>query len=74
MATMAIDQHGNTEHDLGAHPRTALLRRLGRTHASRMFVDDRTGTAHHIGWVIAGRWFTVYHVERMDRAGLSASR
>jgi hypothetical protein len=67
ITSMAIDQYGRTEHDLGPHPRTALMRRLGRKRASRMYVDKADGTPCHIGWIVAGRWFTVYRVERMDQ-------
>ena len=64
---MARDQWGNTEHDLGPHPRKALLERLGRKSASRMFRDRPDGTTNHVGYVIAGRWFTLYRVEPFER-------
>jgi len=63
---MAIDQYGHTEHGLGTHPRKALLERLGKRNAHRMYVDRKDGSTLHIGWIIAGRWFTVYRVERME--------
>lgn len=65
MDHMAIDQYGNTLHALGPYPRKALLERLGRKHADRMYVDDSEGRPHHIGYVIAGRWLTLYKVERI---------
>lgn len=63
---MARDQYGRTEHDLGPHPRKTLLARLGRKHASKMYRDTPRGT-FHVGYVIAGRWFTLYRVEPMER-------
>lgn len=33
--TMGRDQYGTAFHDLGAHPRKALLAKLGRSHAER---------------------------------------
>ena len=60
---MAVDQYGHTYHGLGAHPRAELLRRLGRRHAERMYVDGRDGATYHIGWIIAGLWLSVYTVE-----------
>lgn len=64
---MAIDQYGNTEHNLGPHPRKGLLERLDRKHASKVYVDKKDGRSVHIGWIVAGRWFTVYEVKRMER-------
>jgi len=67
MSYMAIDQYGHTEHDLGPHPRNELLRRLDRKSARKVYVDKKSGGCVHIGWIIAGRWFTVYKVEPMER-------
>ena len=64
---MAIDQYGHTEHNLML-PRRDLLNRLGRRHASKMYVDKKDGTTVHIGYIIAGRWFTIYTVERWEKA------
>ena len=55
-----------------SHPRKELLDYLGRKHASRMFIDTSSGAAH-IGYVIAGEWFTLYHVDGRGLA-LSAKR
>lgn len=63
---MAIDQYGQTHHNLGPHPRKTLLERLGRKHCARMFVDRKDSTPVHIGWIIGGLWLTVYKVERME--------
>lgn len=60
--TMARDQHGQTFHDLGRHPRKELLKRLGRRHAAKMFCDTRSGETRHTGYVIAGLWLTLYTV------------
>ena len=62
MNFMAIDQYGTTYHNLGLHPRSELLKRLYRKHASKMYVGDGI----HVGWVIGGLWLTVYRVERME--------
>lgn len=63
---MAIDQYGQTFHGL-KHPRKDLLERLGRKHASKMYVDGQDGKARHIGYVIGQQWLTVYQVKRIDR-------
>ena len=62
---MAIDQYGTTYHGLGAHPRKALLDRLSRSTARRMYVDGADGATYHVGWVIGGLWLNVYSVEPM---------
>lgn len=64
---MAIDQYGRTVHDLGPHPRKGLLAKLGAKHATKVYVDKRDGRSVHIGYVVQGRWFTIYWVERMER-------
>lgn len=63
--SMAIDQFGHTEHHLGAHPRKELLRRMCATKAAKMYIDGVDGDSYHVGWIVAGRWFTVYAVEPM---------
>ena len=67
MNHMAIDQYGQTYHDLGKFPRKGLLERLDRKHADRMFVDSKKKGVLHIGWIIAGLWLTVFKVERMEK-------
>lgn len=64
---MAVDQHGQTFHNLGQHPRKELLARLDRTKAEKMYIDQRNGTAFHVGYVIAKHWLTLYEVKRMER-------
>lgn len=66
MNMMAIDQHGHTYHGLGEHPRKALLERLGRKHADKVYVDKKDGRVAHIGYIIAGLWLTLYKVERWE--------
>jgi len=65
--TMAIDQYGNVQHDLGKYPRKVLLERLGRKHASKVYRDRPDGSTVHVGYVIACRWFDVFNVERWER-------
>jgi hypothetical protein len=65
---MGIDQYGQIWHDLGPHPRAELMRRLGRSHVEKMYVDSESKGTLHIGYVIAGLWITLYRVDRMERA------
>lgn len=65
--TMGIDQYGRTYHNLGQHPRKALMERLGARSASKMYVDSKSGGTVHIGYVIRGHWVTVYNVVRWER-------
>lgn len=64
---MAIDQHGETFHGLGPHPRKALLARVGRKSARKMYCDKISGGSVHVGWIIGQHWFTVYEVKPMER-------
>ena len=64
---MAVDQYGQTFHSLGAHPRKALLDRLGYKKASRMFVDKKDGSAVQTGYVIGPHWLTVFEVSRWSK-------
>ena len=67
MDYMAIDQYNETYHELGKHPRKALLERLYRQHASKMYVDKKDGTIVHIGYIIGGLWLTLYEVKRFEK-------
>lgn len=64
---MAIDQYGETFHNLGKSPRKALLERLGASSASKMYQDKVNGDIVHVGWIINGYWLTVYEVKPMER-------
>lgn len=67
MNYMARDQYGGTHHNLGPHPRKALLERLGRVKAQKMYLDKADGSTVHIGWIIAGLWLEVYEVKPLER-------
>ncbi len=65
---MAVDQYGETIHALGEHPRKALLRRMYRKHATRIYQDKKDGSRVHVGYIIAGRWFILYEVKPYEKA------
>lgn len=56
---MAMDQYGNTYHDIGPHPRQWLLDHFCRQRAQKMYRDPN---ARHVGWIIAGHWLEVFRV------------
>ena len=64
---MAVDQYGQTYHDLGAHPRKELLARLGYRKANKMYTDKTDGTTCHVGYVIGPHWLTLYEVTPFER-------
>jgi hypothetical protein len=64
---MGRDQYGRAYHDLGAHPRKALLDRLVRKHAAKIYIDKEEGPPVHIGYIIAGLWITLYQIEPWER-------
>lgn len=59
--TMAVDQYGNTFHNLGPNPRKELMKRLYNKHAEKMYTDTESGPKH-TGYVIAGLWLTIHEV------------
>ena len=63
--TMAVDNHGQTYHALGKHPRTELMKRIGCSSAKRMFADLKDGSSQHVGWVVGSHWCMVYYVRLM---------
>lgn len=63
---MAIDQYGNTYHNL-KHPRKDLMERLGRKRATKAYIDTVNGEARHCGYIIAGCWLTLYEVKPFER-------
>jgi hypothetical protein len=66
MVYMAIDQYGETHHGL-THPRKDLMQIMGVQHADKVFVDKKDGTTNHIGYIVAGHWFTLYEVRPFER-------
>ncbi len=57
---LGIDQYGQ-RYKLEKFPRKELLEKLGRKHASKIYVDSKSGTKH-VGYCIGGLWITVYEV------------
>jgi hypothetical protein len=66
-STMGIDQYGTDYHNLGPHPRKALLERLGRKRASKMYIDKKDGSTKHVGYIIAGHWIRLFHVTSWEK-------
>lgn len=62
---LGIDQHGQ-HFNMDKHPRKELLRQLGRSHASKMYCDLKSGGSRHAGYVIAGLWIDVYEVHAWE--------
>lgn len=62
MWTMGRDQYGQYYHNLGKHPRKELLKRLGRSHAQKMYTEFKNGPDKHTGYVIAGLWIELFEV------------
>ena len=65
---MAIDQYGQTYHDLGKYPRKGLLDILGGTNAQKMYIDTKSGKVFHIGYIIKGLWLTLHEVKSFRKA------
>ena len=72
---MAVDQYGNTFHDLGNHPRKALLAMLCRKASSNIYrdvfnQDTNAMEVKHVGYVIAGYWLELFEVSPMRKVRL----
>ncbi len=66
LGVIAVDQYGQTHHNLGKYPRKELLSRLGWKHASKMYVDTDEGVKH-VGYIIGSLWFRLYSVEPWEK-------
>ena len=64
---MARDQYGNTVHGL-THPRKELLDRFGRQHADKIYRDKADGSTVHVGYIVAGHWYSLYEVTPFEKA------
>ena len=58
---VGYDQFGN-HYRMQAFPRKELCEQLDCQHVARMYVDRKDGP-YHIGYIIAGRWITIYGTE-----------
>ena len=61
---IAEDQYGNVFW-LRTHPRKELLEKLGMRDAEKIYLDDKDGNSHHVGYQIGGGTFYVYQVSPM---------
>lgn len=61
---MAVGSFGTVHHlhDSKRPPRCQLMAKCGRQHCAKMYVDTKAGLTKHIGYIVAGEWFTVYEV------------
>lgn len=57
---LAIDQYGQKLYIKGKHPRKELLDKLGAKHAQKIYRDKENGASVHIGYLISGRWWSLY--------------
>ena len=55
--TLYIDQYGNK---FFAKTLKELKAEIGRTKASKMYVDSTDGKTYHIGYVIGEHWLKAY--------------
>ena len=64
---MAVGHYGTTFHGL-KHPRKDLLERMGASRCEKMYMDDNEGKSFHVGYIVAGEWFSIYEVIPMRKA------
>jgi hypothetical protein len=64
---LAINQYGEKIiFEADNHPRKALLDKLCVKHAQKMYVDKLDGSSIHIGYIVAGGWWTIYNVTNWE--------
>ena len=63
---LAIDQYG-THVNLKKHPRKELLTEYGRKSARKIYRDHEDGHTEHVGYIVAGLWFTIYEVHHWGK-------
>lgn len=52
-----IDQYGNK---FFAKTIKDLKAQIGKTKASKMYIDGKDGKTYHVGYVIGGHWLNAY--------------
>jgi hypothetical protein len=57
MKTLYLDQYCNKFY---ADTVKSLKQQIGKTKASRMYVDGKDGKTYHIGYVIGEHWLTAF--------------
>lgn len=62
MMHVAIDQYGTRLYLHGKHPRKLLLEQLNRKHASKVYLDKKDGGTVHVGYIVAGSWWSLYRL------------
>lgn len=66
---LARNQYGQDLHLTETeHPRKQLLAKTGGKHVKKMFADTKSGTTKHIGYVVNGKWWTLYEVHEWTGA------
>ena len=58
---IALSNHGRKLF-LEDNPRKDLLDKCFRSHADRIY-EDRGGKTYHIGYIVAGEWWTIFGLE-----------
>jgi hypothetical protein len=64
---MGIDQYGQIYHNLGQHPRKALMEKLGYKSADKMYVDKKDSSIAHVGYIVGGYWINLFKVEPFEK-------
>ena len=65
---MAVGNYGTKLQltDANKHPRGQLLKKLGASHAAKMYIDTKDGGPKHVGYIIGGEWFNIYEVHAWE--------
>lgn len=64
---IGIDQYDRVYHELGSKPRKELCRQLHTKTASKIYIDNTDGVSKHVGWVVGGRWVSLYRIKAWEK-------
>lgn len=67
---LGIDQYGDKYilRELES-PRKQLLEKLDKKQATKMYCDTKDGQSKHVGYIVGGRWVTLYEVHSWESKG-----
>lgn len=63
---LALDQYGDTLLLETKHPRKELLEYHSTSRADKIYRDTEDGEPQHVGYIVAGRWYTLYKLTPLN--------
>lgn len=65
---LARDQYGNVHEIFSTnYPRAWLMEYYSVRSARKIYRDRKDGSMRHVGWIVAGHWFSVFRLCSLER-------